>query len=76
MNMQEVDKKFSDAHSSYITYVFGTSLRTFKVSEGSRRTTYVLGRMQDCILAVHESEGVDLLRDKYLGYIKVMREAQ
>ena len=58
--MQKVDGKFSEAHSSYITYVFGTSFRTFKVSEGSRRATYMLGCMQERILAVQGSERVNL----------------
>lgn len=42
-------ERHETAHSSYITYVFGTIWRTLSVSEGRRRATYTLGNMIACM---------------------------
>ena len=44
-------ERHETAHSSYITYVFGTIWRTLRVSEGRRRATYAFGSIIACIIA-------------------------
>ena len=38
------------AHSGYATYVLGVSSTIFKMPEGRRNATCVLGRMWECML--------------------------
>lgn len=49
-----------DAHSSYITYVFGTTFKTFSVSEGSRKAIKVFGCIRECMLDLCELESAFL----------------
>ena len=67
-NTRERRERNEIAHSSYITYVFGTIWRTLSVSEGRRRATYALGSMAARMVPVFDPiQWLDVL----MGYFHI-----